>query len=122
MIDTDLVRSTEDHSSINSETESLQQVHPDNIGQNKCSECLKKDVKILKLTEIIEKLDKFVPADKLVDNKEIPYEFDIPFEELRMKMHEIFSLLVGRVKVRFKGVVNTTSGETILLFYGSPTS
>jgi hypothetical protein len=118
VLDVNLVKS-----SIKPETHSYEQAESDyNIRQNECPECPKKYVKILELTEIIEKLEKFTTADKLLDNKEVPYEFNILFEELRNKMQEIFRLLGDKVKVNFKGVVDTTTGETTLLFYGSPAS
>jgi hypothetical protein len=118
VLDVDLVKS-----SIKSETQSPEQVESDyNARQNKCPECPKKDIKILELTEIIEKSEKFTTADQLVDNKEVSYEFDIQFEDLREKMQEIFRLLGDKVKVNFKGVVDCTTGETTLLFYGSTTS
>lgn len=132
LIDTDLVRSSECRSSLKSDTPPppQQQEEPKIVTSiTKCPECIKKDMiignqdcKILQLTEIVEKSEKFVSADKLVDNKKIPFEFDISPEELRKKMHEIFNLLGDKVKVRFKGIVDISTGETILLFYGNPVS
>lgn len=106
--------------------EPIQQILP-----SKCSDCERKDIlihlkniTIEELEQAIEKSTQLVSADKLADKvsmvrieestkQKIPFNMDIPFEDLRRDMASNNRSIASNMSIVFSGYVNQDTGKVI---------